>query len=123
MELFSLGVGNYTETDVREAARAFTGWHTDDDDFEFNPKLHDDGEKALLGAKGKLNGDDVVRIVLDHKAAARFLVRKMYAFFISESADPPAALLEPLADTYRGSDYDTAAVVRVILRSRHFYSD
>ncbi|HLQ44741.1 MAG TPA: DUF1800 domain-containing protein, partial [Planctomycetaceae bacterium] len=123
MELFSLGVGNYTEADVREAARAFTGWHTDDDEFEFNPKLHDDGEKTVLGMKGKLNGDDVVRIVLDQKAAARFLVRKTYAFFISESAEPPAALLEPLAEQYRKSDYDTGAVVRVVLRSRHFYSD
>lgn len=122
MELFSLGVGNYTETDIREAARAFTGWHTNEYDFEFNPRLHDDGEKTVLGQTGNWNGDDIVRIVLERPAAARFLCRKLYAFLISETATPPDSLLEPLADFYRKNDYDTAALVRVILRSRHFYS-
>src|SRR5207245_2039602 len=121
MELFSLGVGNYTEADVREAARAFTGWHTDDDRFAFNPKLHDDGEKKVLGVAGRLNGDDVVRIVLDRPATARFLVGKLYAFFVSETP-PPKGFLEPLCDRYRKSDYDTGELVRRMLRSRHFFS-
>jgi uncharacterized protein (DUF1800 family) len=123
MELFSLGVGHYTEKDVREAARAFTGWHTDGEAFEFEPRLHDDGSKTVLGQTGKWNGEDVVRIVLGRPDAARFLVRKLYHFLISENATPPDALLEPLCDGFRKSDYDIAELVRTMLASRHFYSD
>ncbi len=122
MELFSLGVGNYAEKDIREAARAFTGWHTRDDGFTFDRAAHDDGIKTFLGKTGAWNGDDIVRIVLAQPATARFLVRKLYHFFISESAEPPAALLEPLCDSFRKSDYDIAALVRIMLSSRHFFS-
>jgi hypothetical protein len=123
MELFSLGVGNYTEKDVREAARAFTGWHTLGDRFQFETGLHDDGAKTVLGQTGAWNGDDVVRIVLQQPVAARFLVRKLYRFFINENTVPPDALLAPLCDAFRKSDYDIAALVRTMLASRHFYSD
>ncbi|HEV3203403.1 MAG TPA: DUF1800 domain-containing protein [Gemmataceae bacterium] len=123
MELFSLGVGNYTETDIREAARAFTGWHTDDNQFEFESSQHDDGEKIVLGQKGMWNGDDIVRIVLEKPAAARFLVRKLYRYFISEKVNPPDSLLEPLADSFRQNDYDIGALVQTMLRSQHFFSD
>jgi uncharacterized protein (DUF1800 family) len=123
MELFALGVGHYTEKDVREAARAFTGWHTDGEKFEFNANFHDSGEKNLLGQKGTWDGGDVVRIVVDRPEAARFLVGKLYRLFISESASPPARLLEPLAESFRKSDYDIGALVKTILRSRHFFSD
>jgi len=122
MELFSLGVGHYTEKDIREAARAFTGWHTDDDQFEFVPKLHDDGAKTVLGRTGNWDGQDIIRIVLDRDDAARFMVRKLYRYFISETANPPDALLEPLAASFRNSDYDIAAVVKALLSSRHFFS-
>ncbi len=122
MELFSLGVGHYTEGDVREAARAFTGWHTDGAGFRFDPGAHDGGTKAFLGRRGNWNGDDVVRIVLEQPQAARFLVRKLYQFFVSETAVPPEALLEPLCESFRASDYDVAALVRTVLASRHFYS-
>jgi hypothetical protein len=122
MELFSLGVGNYTETDIREAARAFTGWHTDGAGFHFEARLHDDGPKTVLGQTGNWNGDDVVRIVLGQLAAARFLVRKLYQFLVSEKTTPPDALLEPLCESFRTSDYDIAGLVRTILASRHFYS-
>jgi uncharacterized protein (DUF1800 family) len=122
MELFSLGVGHYTEADVREAARAFTGWHTDGDGFAFNARLHDPGPKTVLGRTGTWNGDDVVRLVLAQPATARFLVRKLYHFFVSETAPPPDRFLEPLADAFRQSDYDLAALVRTLLSSRHFYS-
>jgi hypothetical protein len=122
MELFSLGVGNYTEKDIREAARAFTGWHTDDEEFDFEPRFHDDGPKTVLGQTGNWNGDDVVSILLKQPATARFLVRKLYAFFISETQTPPDSLLEPLADEFRKSDYDVAQLVRTILSSRHFFS-
>jgi uncharacterized protein (DUF1800 family) len=122
MELFSLGVGHYTERDVREAARAFTGWHTEDDKFEFEVDEHDAGIKTVLGRTGNLNGEDIVGILLGQPAAARFLVRKLYRYFISEEASAPDALLEPLADAFRKSDYDIGAVVKTILASRHFYS-
>ncbi len=123
MELFSLGVGNYTETDIREAARAFTGWHTDGQSYTFKSELHDEGEKTVLGQTGALDGGDVVRICLEQKACTRFLVRKLYRFLVSEAEQPPDAFLAPLADTYLKSDYDTAALVRKILLSRHFYSE
>jgi hypothetical protein len=77
MELFSLGVGNYTEKDVREAARAFTGWRTDGVGFAFNGASHDSGPKTVLGQTGDWDGGDVLRIVLEQPAAARFLVRKL----------------------------------------------
>jgi hypothetical protein len=122
MELFTLGVGNYTEKDIREAARAFTGWHTDGDAFEFNRRQHDDGAKTVFGQTGKWNGDDVVRVVLKQPAAARFLVRKLYSFLVSEAEDVPAALLEPLAERFRKSGYDISDLVRTMLASRHFFS-
>ena len=123
MELFSLGVGHYTEKDIREAARAFTGWRTDGEGFAFDPRLHDSGPKTVLGQTGAWDGGDVVRIVLEQPAAARFLVRKLYHFLVSEKAVPPDSLLEPLCESFRKSDYDIAGLVRTILASRHFYSD
>src|SRR5262249_18945358 len=105
-----------------EAARAFTGWHTDSDGFRFNSRAHDDGTKTVLGQTGAWDGGDVVRIVLAQPAAARFLVRKLYHFLISETTEPPTALLEPLCVAFRRSDYDIAALVRTMLASRHFYS-
>ena len=122
MELFSLGVGNYKEKDIREGARAFTGWHTDGVGFRFVPAQHDDGAKTFLGKTGNWDGGDIVRIVLEQPAAARFLVGKLYTFLVSETA-PPDSLLEPLCDSFRKSEYDTAALVRTILASRHFYSE
>ena len=122
MELFSLGVGHYAEKDIREAARAFTGWHTNGGKFRFDAAQHDDGPKAFLGQSGNWDGDDVVRIILEQPAAARFVVNKLYAMLMSETA-PPDALVEPLCVAFRRSDYDIAAVVKTILSSRHFYSD
>jgi uncharacterized protein (DUF1800 family) len=122
MELFSLGVGNYTEHDVREAARAFTGWHSDGDEYDFNKNFHDFGEKTVLGQAGNWNGDDVVRILLEQPAASRFLVRKLYQYLISETQVPPPPLLEALAASFRKGDYDIAALVKTMLRSRLFFS-
>ena len=123
MELFSLGVGNFTEKEIREAARAFTGWHTSLNGFQFNSSLHDDGTKTVLGKTGKWDGADVVRIVLEQPAAARFIVRKLYQFLIGESVIPPNAFIEPLCDQFRKSDYDIKGLVKTMLGSRHFYSD
>jgi uncharacterized protein (DUF1800 family) len=123
MELFSLGVGNYTEKDIREAARAFTGWHTDGENFDFNKNFHDFGEKTVLGQRGDWDGGDVVRILLEQEACAQYLCRKLYRFYVSETDEPPAAFLEPLAAALRKSDYDIGALVKTMLRSRHFFSD
>jgi uncharacterized protein (DUF1800 family) len=122
MELFSLGVGHYTENDIREAARAFTGWRTDGMGFAFDALLHDSGPKTVLGQTGAWDGSDVVRIVLEQPAAARFVVRKLYHYLVSEKTVPPDSLLEPLCESFRKSDYDIAGLVRTILASRHFYS-
>src|SRR5207253_1802392 len=115
MELFSLGVGNYTEKDVKEAARSFTGWHTDDDGYFFNAKAHDTSRKTVLGQTGNWKGDDVVRILLKQDAAARFLVGKLFAFLISEAELPPSRLVEPLAVRFRRSNYDISDLVRTML--------
>jgi hypothetical protein len=122
MELFSLGVGHYTEQDVREAARAFTGWRTDGHGFAVHARSHDSGPKTVLGQIGRWDGGDVVRIVLEQPAVARFLVRKLYHCFISEKNVPPDCLLEPLCESFRQSGYDIAGLVRRMLASRHFYS-
>jgi uncharacterized protein (DUF1800 family) len=123
MELFSLGTGHYSEEDIREAARAFTGWRTDGEGFSFDARSHDGGSKTVLGQTGAWDGGDVVRIVLGQPATARFLVRKFYRFFVGEKVDPPDSLLEPLCESFRQSDYDIAGLVRTILASRHFFSD
>jgi uncharacterized protein (DUF1800 family) len=122
MELFSLGVGHYSETDIREAARAFTGWRTDGVGFVFDARLHDDQTKTVLGRTGAWNGSDVVRIVLEQPAAARFLVRKLYQFLVSEQPGVRDSLLEPLCVSFRKSDFDIAGLVKTMLESRHFYS-
>jgi hypothetical protein len=124
MELFSLGVGNYTEKDVQEAARAFTGWHHDAEGvkFENNPVLHDDGEKTVLGRTGRWTGTDIVRICCDQPACAKFLVSKLYNYLVSETA-PPRGLLDPLVTAFRRSDYDIAVLVRTMLSSQIFFSE
>jgi hypothetical protein len=124
MELFSLGVGNYTEKDVQEAARAFTGWHHDAEQvkFENNPLLHDEGEKTFLGKTGKWTGTDIIRICCDQPACAKFLVGKLYGYLVSETA-PPRGLLDPLVSLFRKSNYDIAALVRTMLSSQLFFSE
>jgi hypothetical protein len=123
MELFTLGVGNYSEGDIRETARAFTGWHTDGEQFTYAARFHDGGEKSLLGRTGRWDGADVQKIILDQPATALFIVRKLYRYLISETDVPPDSLLEPLASRYRRTDHDTGDLVATILRSRHFYSE
>ena len=133
MELFCLGVGNYTETDVREAARAFTGWHTNVNPnsgystdfkpaFTFQRSQHDDGEKTVLGRTGKWDGEDVAKIVLEQPTCPRFLAKKLYRGFVGEAETPPDALIQPLADRLRSTDLDVGDALRTVLLSRHFYS-
>jgi uncharacterized protein (DUF1800 family) len=122
MELFSLGIGHYTETDIREAARAFTGWEIRQGKPVFQPGQHDQGEKTVLGQKGKWEGRDIVRICLEQKSAPEFIADKLFRFFVSETVPASHDLLEPLADRFRKSVYDIGQLVDAILRSNLFFS-
>jgi uncharacterized protein (DUF1800 family) len=122
LELFALGIGNYDEHDVAEAARAFTGWTTDrDGNFQVKARQHDDGTKTVLGRTGALTGDDVIDAILEQPAAASLLARKLFRFFAY--AEPEAAVVERLAGVFRQSGYDLRALVGAILRSPEFRSE
>ena len=129
LELFTLGLGQYTEADIRAAARAFTGWVREPDDryrgvdhFRHDPSRCDGGVKTFLKQKGPWKAADIVRIVLQQPAAADFLCRKLYRFFVSETEEPSPELLRPLAEELRGQRYSIRHVLGIVLRSRHFYS-
>ena len=121
LELFSLGVGNYTEKDIREAARAFTGWSVEAGKGVFQADAHDAGPKTFLKQTGAWKSSDVVRITLEQPACAEFLCRKLYRFFVREDEDPTDELLRPLTEEMRDHGHDIGHVVDVILRSKHFY--
>jgi uncharacterized protein (DUF1800 family) len=129
LELFTLGTGHYTEHDIREAARAFTGWVRKDQGprraptFTEDPSQVDDQPKMFLRQSGRYRAGDVVTITLDQPAAAVLLARKLYRHFVSEAGDPAAELIEPLADEIRKRDFAIEPIVRLILLSEHFYSD
>ena len=120
MELFSMGIGPYTEADVRESARAFTGWGLKKKDFIFRENQHDYGTKTFLGRTGEYSGDDIVDIILEHPATAQFVCRKLFTFFVHD--DPEAATLTSLARTFNDTRYSVKAVMRQILTSPDFYS-
>ena len=120
MELFALGVGNYTETDVREAARAFTGYEVTGGKGALNPNKHDRKSKTVLGRTGDFAASDVTKLCLGHPACPKFIARKLYGFFVSD-APPAPGVVESLADTVRATNFDTAKVVETILRSEHFF--
>lgn len=122
MELFSLGVGHYTETDIREAARAFTGYHIKSGKVIFMAKDHDAEAKTVFDNMGKWKAEDIVRLCLARSECAIFIVRKLYRFLISETDEPSDEMLSPLAAQYRESNYDTGRLVATMLRSRHFFS-
>jgi uncharacterized protein (DUF1800 family) len=122
MELFSLGIGNYTEQDIREAARAFTGWTLRGAEAVFTRRDHDDGEKSVLGEKGNWRPDDIVRICLDQQSAPHFIAAKLFRFLVSDTVEPTRELLEPLAAAIKKSDFDFGAMVKTVLRSNLFFS-
>jgi len=122
MELFSLGIGHYTETDIRQAARAFTGWKIKDGKAVLDPSRHDDGVKTVLGKTGNWNGHDVVRICLEEPSTALFVTAKLYRFLVSESVPATPELLQPLAQQFRATNYDFGALVARMLRSNLFFS-
>lgn len=129
MELFGLGVGNYSEQDIKEGARALTGYTFVDDRFEFQQQNHDNGAKRILGRAGNMDGDDFVDTILAQSACAQFISRKLYRFF---AADLPAGddvgrdqaeALREMTNLLRRTRYDIAPVLKRLFMSEHFYSD
>jgi uncharacterized protein (DUF1800 family) len=122
MELFSLGLGNYTERDIKGAARAFTGWEVRRGQFLFNRPQHDLGEKTVLGRTAKFDGDQIIDLLLEQPATGRFIVRKLLRFFVSDTAELSDRLVEPLAREFREHNYDMPWLLRRMLGSNLFFS-
>ena len=140
LELFSLGVSNYTEVDVREASRAFTGWTIAPKlprqpfgrfpwAFEYLGEDHDDGEKTFLGHTGNLNGEDIIDIIVKEPATARFICRHLYSFFVADEVQVPAwtiqdardeDALEMMINAFEESGYEIKAVLRTMFNSDFF---
>jgi uncharacterized protein (DUF1800 family) len=145
LELFSMGVGmdgalNYTEDDVKEAARAFTGWTVANamprypygrylSTFIYDPNDHDDGEKTFLGETGNWNGEDIIRIIAKQPATARFIARHLYNFFVADEPQVPAwqhtpprdpEAIKQLEDEYFRSGYDIRSMLRLLFNSDFF---
>jgi uncharacterized protein (DUF1800 family) len=140
LELFSMGVGNYSEDDIKEASRAFTGWTIGPKlprlplgrfywSFAYKPEDHDDGEKTFLGETGKWNGEDIIEIACKQPSAARFVARHLYNFFVADEPQVPAwqktppqdmALIKQLEQAYFDSGYEIRAMLRVLFNSQSF---
>ncbi len=128
MELFSLGVGNYTEKDIKEGARALTGYTFDDDAFVFQQQNHDNGGKDILGKHANMDGDAFVRTILEQRACSAHIARKLYEFFVgdlpADAGDIPApqkSALRELGNTMLQARYELKPVLRRLFLSEHFY--
>jgi uncharacterized protein (DUF1800 family) len=121
MELFTMGVGNYTEKDVREGARAFTGWNFDNLDFVVNAAKHDDASKTFLGRTGNFDGVEVLGIILEQPVTAEYIAGKIYRFFGRD--DLSEALQAELGAVFRDNDYEVRPLLTAIFLSRDFYSE
>ena len=122
MELFTLGRGNYTENDVKEAARSFTGWGANfNGEFVFRKPLHDNGQKTILGKTGNFTGDDVLNILLEQKQTSRFITRKIYKYFVNENVDE--AKITWLSDRFYQSSYNIQSLMNDIFSSDWFYDE
>ena len=126
MELFTMGIGHYTEPDVKESARAWTGWSLQEfrpgdgrRTFAFRPLIHDDGPKTFLGQTGRWDGGDIMRIILAQDATPRFLAGKLAAYFVSPA--PQVPLVDAMAGMLRANGYELAPVLQAVFRSRAFY--
>ena len=120
MELYTIGKGNYTENDIKEAARAFTGWKTNlEGEFVKVKKQHDYNSKSFMGQDGNFDGEDVIDILLEKKETAIFLTKKFYRFFVNEQLDEP--IIQEWAEVYYQSGYNTGELIKTIFTSSHFY--
>jgi len=122
LELFTLGIGHYSENDMREAARAFTGWGVDDRNglFIFRAEDHDNGSKTFLGKRGNFRGEDIINILLKHPRTAETIAEKMWKEFISVSR-PDASVIKQWAHVFRRSNYDIPTLLRTVLNSPPFW--
>ena len=144
LELFSMGIGSYTEDDIKECARAFTGWTLANIDymatratkdsiwpygriawhFEYRPEDHDDGEKTFLGETGNFNGEDIIDIIVRHEATARFVCWRLFLFFAADEVDEEGEqVIREMMDSYFESRYEIRAVLRTLFNSDYFKSD
>src|SRR5579862_5481309 len=117
MELFTCGIGHYSEQDVREAARAFTGWHRNGAEFAFNAEVHDGGVKTIFGRRGKFDGGDVIDLLAANHATARFVVRKLLRFFAAP--DPSDEVIAEAAEHYDRTQLNTRLFLRDLFHSRY----
>jgi uncharacterized protein (DUF1800 family) len=122
MELFCLGEGHYSEQDIRELARCFTGWEVKNRRFRFNRYQHDFGSKTILGKTAEFTGEQAVEQVLSQPVAARFIAAKLVNFFVFDEPAVPAVLVQPLADQLEQDDFQLATTLTRILSSNLFYS-
>ncbi len=121
MELFTMGRGNYTEDDIKNAARAFTGWRFGlDGEFKFAKFQHDEDSKTFLGQTGNFDGDDILNIILQSPATANFIVRKLYRYFVNETIDED--ICNELAKHFQ-ADYDIGRLMYTIFTSSWFYDE
>ncbi|MEN3000588.1 MAG: DUF1800 domain-containing protein [Armatimonadota bacterium] len=125
LELFTMGIGHYTEQDIKEAARAFTGWTYSrvTGAFVFNRAQHDDGEKVFLGRRGRFGGEDIVRMAVEHPATATSIARKFYRHFVNDIDPPDEKAIAALAKTFTESGYEIKALLRRLLTSTVFWSE
>ncbi len=122
MELFTMGRGNYTEKDVKEAARAFTGWSARfNGEFMFRPFFHDDDEKIFLGKKGNFDGDDILNIILEQQQTATFITQKIYRYFVNDEVDKD--IIAGLSKSFYQSNYNIKTLMKNIFTSDWFYNE
>lgn len=120
MELFTIGRGNYTEKDIKEAARAFTGWSsTAKGEFIFRTRVHDYGQKTFFGKSGRFDGTDIIDMILEKKDTAQFIVRKIYRYFVNEQINE--GHVQHLTNVFYASDYNIEKLMREIFLSEWFY--
>lgn len=120
MELFTMGVGNYSESDIREAARAFTGWNYVDLEFVVNVDAHDDSPKTFLGRTGNFDGVDIIDIIMEQPVTAEYIAGKLYRYFVREDLSP--GLQAQLGQILREANYELEPLLETLFLSKDFYS-
>lgn len=120
MELFTVGIGNYSEKDIQESARAFTGWGVRRGEFYYNQRQHDEGEKTFLGQRGNLDGYDIIHILCQQKATNEFICRKLWEFFVYET--PDEAVVQQLTMKFAQGGYVLGPLLKTMFNSKEFYS-
>jgi uncharacterized protein (DUF1800 family) len=122
MELFTIGRGNYTEQDVKESARAFTGWGFDKDGkFIMRPFQHDKGQKTFLGQTGNFAGEDIINILLEQKQTAHFICNKLYKYLVNET--PDSTHVNAMADVFYNANYEIKPLLEYVFTADWFYDD